>query len=257
MILEELKQIPAINGVLKISDVDESYEKMILKIRKLENRIYTDDEVKLLPFASKLNPQKEEWELRAKSFLRFKEYLIKRNSELNVLDIGCGTGWLASKILKDQSHNFFCVDINLSDLEQGARVFPSDKIKFIYADLFAVQFPRSSFDLVIFNSSLQYFSDLKVLMRELFYLLKSYGEIHIFDSPFYSEDEIEFAKNKINRYYYSLGCPQISNKYFYHTLKDLSGFNTNILYDPNTIKNKLSRIAFGNDSPFPWVVVKR
>ncbi len=257
MILEELNHIVSVNGVLKISEVDESYEKMVLKIRKLEKRIYTDDEVKLLPFASRLNPHKNEWELRTKSFLRFKDYLSKRNSELNILDLGCGSGWLASKILKEHNHNFYCVDINLTDLERGARIFSSEQIKFIYADLFSVQFPRSSFDLVILNSSLQFFPDLRNLMRELFYLIKSYGEIHVFDTPFYQDDEIEFARNKIIRYYESIGFPQMSSKYFYHTLKGLSSFNTKILYDPDKIKNKLSRIAFGNDSPFPWIVIKR
>lgn len=257
MILEELKYITADNGVLKISKVNESYEKIILKIRKLENKIYNDDEVKLLPFASRLNPQKNEWELKAKSFLRFKAYLSQRSSGLNILDLGCGTGWLASKILKEQNHNFYCVDINLSDLEQGARVFTSEQIKFIYADIFAIQFPRFAFDMVILNSSIQYFPDIKILMRELFYMLKPYGEIHIFDSPFYKEDNIEFVKSKIYRYYNSLGLPQMTENYFFHTLKDLSGFNINVLYDPDEIKNKLARIAFDNDSPFPWIIIKK
>lgn len=257
MILEELKHIVSVNGVLKISEVDESYEKLMMKMRKLEKRIYSDDELKLLPFASKLNPHKNEWDLRAKSFLRFKDYLSKRDPNLNILDLGCGSGWFASRILKEQNHNFYCVDVNLTDLEQGARVFSSDKIKFIYADLFAVQFPRSSFDLVILNSSLQFFPDLKILMRELFYLLKSYGEIHIIDTPFYKEDELDFVKNKAIRYYESLGIPQMSSKYFYHSLKNLSSYNIKILYNPDGIRNKLSRIAFESDSPFPWIIVKR
>ena len=257
MILEELKQITPVNGVLKISEVDESYEKIIFKIKIIENRIYSDDEVKLLPFASKLNPHKTEWDLKAKSFLRFKNYLSQKKSGLNILDLGCGIGWFASKILKEQNHNFYCVDINFTDLKQGARIFQSDHIKFIHADIFAVKFPRSSFDIIILNSSIQYFQDLSVLMRELFYLLNPYGEIHIIDSPFYEDDELIIAQKQDYRYYEMMGFPQMKEKHFHHTYKSLKNFNHKFLFDPRTITNKIVSLAFSKDSPYPWIVIKR
>lgn len=257
MILEELKQIAPVNGVLKISEVDELYETTIFKIKILENRIYSDDEMKLLPFASKLNTHKEEWDLKAKSFLRFKKYLAQKKSGLNILDLGCGTGWFASKILKEQNHNFYCVDINFTDLKQGAKVYSSDNIKFIHADIFAVKFPRSSFDIILLNSSIQYFPDLSVLMRELFYLLTPYGEIHIIDSPFYEDDEVNIAKKQTYRYYDMIGFPQMKEKHFHHTYKNLKSFNFTFLYDPRTLTNKIISLAFSNDAPNPWIMLKR
>jgi ubiquinone/menaquinone biosynthesis C-methylase UbiE len=257
MIIEELKQFTPVNGVIKISDVDESFEKVYHRIRKLEKRNYSDEEVRLLPFSSRLNPHREEWNFRARSFLRFKKYLSQKKSGLNILDLGCGNGWFAGKILSEQNHNFYCVDINLNDLTQGARIFSSENLKFIYADLFAVKFPRSSFDLVIMNSSIQYFPDLKILMRELFYLLNSYGEIHILDSLFYDDEEIVFAKNKSDRYFELLGFPQMKGKIFQHSYRTLNKFNHNFLYDPRTFTNKLLRAAFGKDTPYPWIVIKR
>jgi len=257
MIIEELKQFTPVNGVLTISDVDESFAKIYHQIRKLEKQNYSDEEVKLLPFASKLNPHKEEWNFRAQSFLRFKKYLSQKKSGLNILDLGCGNGWFAGKILSEQNHNFYCVDLSLNDLKQGARIFSYENLKFIYADLFTVKFPRSSFDLIIMNSSIQFFSDLKILMRELFYLLTPYGEIHIIDSPFYDDEEIVIAKNKSVRYFEFLGISQMKEKMFQHSYRSLKNFNHSFLYDPRTIINKLIRAAFGKDSPYPWLVIKR
>ncbi|MFZ2323429.1 MAG: class I SAM-dependent methyltransferase [Ignavibacteriaceae bacterium] len=257
MILEELKHFTPENGVLRLSDMDEPFEKIYFQMRKIENRFYSDDEVKLLPFASHLNPHKKEWDLRAKSFLRFKKYLSQKRSGLNILDIGCGSGWLDAQILREQNHNFYCVDKNLDELKQGAKIFSSEYLRFIYADLFIVKFPRSSFDMIIMNSSIHFFPDLQILMRELFYLLNPYGEIHIIDSPFYDENELEQARKKTFRYYDLIGLSKMKEKHFHHIFKGLNKFNYKILYDPETIKNKLLNVAFGQDSPYPWIVIKR
>ena len=257
MILEELKHFTPDNGVLRLSDLDESFEKFYFQMRKIENRFYSDDEVKLLPFASQMNPHKKEWELRAKSFLRFKNYLSQKKSGLNILDLGCGTGWMDAQILREQDHNIYCVDKNLDELKQGAKVFSHENLKFIYADLFAVKFPRSSFDVVIMNSSIHFFPDLQILMKELFYLLNSYGEIHIIDSPFYEDDDVESAKQKTFKYYDLIGTPKLKEKHSLHTYKSLKSFNYKILYDPRTITNKLLNLAYDKDSPYPWIVIKR
>jgi len=257
MLLEELKQITPVNGVITISEVDQQLEKMFFQINKIENRLYPDEEVKVLPFASKFNPHKNEWNSRVRTFLRFKEYLSKKKNGLNILDLGCGNGWFASKILSEQNHNFYCVDINLNQLQQGARLFTSSNIKFIYADLFSIKFPRSAFNLIILNSSIQYFSDLKGLIRELLYLLPSYGEIHILDSPFYNDEEGDLIKNKIIGNYQLQGFPQMKEKIFFHTYKSLDKFNCRFMYDPRNLVNKFLNIAFSKDSSYPWIIIRK
>ena len=104
MIIEELKGLKAIKGVIRISDIDDAFEKLYLQVRKKENRIYSDDEIKLLPYASKINPHKNEWALRTKSFLRFREYLSHKKSKLNILDLGCGNGWFTGQLAKEFEH---------------------------------------------------------------------------------------------------------------------------------------------------------
>jgi len=257
MIIEEFRDLESINGVIRISEVDETFEKLYLLVRKKEKRIYSDAEIKLLPYASKINLHKNEWALRTRSFLRFKEYLSHKTSKLNILDLGCGNGWLTGQLAKDYDHNYFCVDVNLTELEQAARVFENENIKFIYADIFTTTFPASTFDLVIINSALQYFQNVSALMKELFFISKTYGEIHIIDTPFYDANELMQAKNRTLKYYTLLGFPEMAGKYFHHTLEDFKYLRYSYLYNPNSLKNKLSKFIFDQDSPFPWLLVTR
>lgn len=257
MIIEEFKELKAINGVVRISEVVETFEKLYLQVRKKENRIYSDDEIKLLPYASKLNPHKNEWSLRTKSFMRFKEYLSQKKTKLNILDLGCGNGWLAGQLVKEFEHNYFCVDVNLSELEQGARVFENKNISFIYSDIFKTSLAANTFDLVIINSALQYFQDVSALMKELFFISKTYGEVHIIDTPFYHPEEIMAAKNRTLKYYSSIGYSVMASKYFHHTLEEFKYLRYSYLYNPNSLKSKLSKIIFDQDSPFPWILVTR
>lgn len=257
MINEELKQFKSINGVVRISEVDKTFETLYLQVRKKEKRLYSDDEVKLLPYASKRNPHKNEWALRTKSFLRFKRYLSQKKSKLNILDLGCGNGWFTGQLAKGFHHNYFCVDVDLSEIEQAARVFDNESITFIYADITETALPTNTFDMVILNSALQYFPNVSSLMKELFFISKSYVEVHIIDTPFYNVSEIMQARNRTQKHYLSIGHPEMASKYYHHTIDEFKYLRFSSLYNPGSLKNKLSNFIFEKDSPFPWIVVTR
>ncbi len=73
------------DAVYILSEINDEFESVYLKVREKEKRIYSDEELIKLPFASKTNPHKKEWNLRAKSYLRFKEYLRQKKDNLNFL----------------------------------------------------------------------------------------------------------------------------------------------------------------------------
>lgn len=257
MNLSEIAQLPKSEGVYIFENEKNPFEELYLKLRRKEKRLYSDEEVKLLPFASSLNPHKKEWDYRAKSFIRFKDYLKQFNEQLNILDLGCGNGWFSGELSKTFNHNFYCLDINFYELRQAARLFSGENIKYIYGDLFKMEIAKNSFDLIVLNSSVQYFESLNSLVKELIYTLKLEGEIHIIDSPFYEEEDLQSAKERTTSYYNSLGFPEMRAFYFHHTYKSLNDFNYQILYDPRSLKNRLQSLAFKSDSPFPWIKIKR
>lgn len=257
MNLEEYFKVDPVNGVIHLTEVDTAFENLYLQVRRKEKRIYPDDELKLLPYASQRNPHYTEWQLRTKSFLRFKSYLSKKKTKLKILDLGCGNCWFAGQITKELEHDFYCVDINLFELEQGARVFNSPNLRFVYADIFKANFPASIFDIVILNSSLQYFNSIPLLIKELFYISKPYGEVHIIDTPFYDKSQINFAKNRTLKHYMSIGHQEMANKYFHHSLDELKYFNNKIIYNPQSLQNKIFSFILEKDSPFPWIKVTR
>lgn len=257
MILQELNTFTSVDGVIKISEVNKELEANFNNLKRREKRNYSDDEIRHLPFASPKNLHREEWNLRAKSFMRFRTHLTSKKDSLQILDLGCGNGWFSAQLEKDFKHQYYCVDINLTELLLGAKIFKSKNLQFILADIFEISFPRSSFDLIIFNSSIQYFKDLRILMRELFYLLKSDGAIHLIDSPICHQSEFEIEKSRSVNYYNLLGLPQMKEKIFHHTYENLDGYNYKILYNPKSIKNKIFNFAFTKDSPFPWIMITR
>ena len=257
--MAELKLDPSSlkDGINILSEIKNEFEKIYLKVREKEIRIFSDDEVKKLPFASDSNPHKKEWDLRAKSFQRFKEYLKSKKQNLNILDLGCGNCWFCGQLSKFFNHNFYCVDVNLTELKQGRRVFNSEQMKFIYADIFKAEFPISSIDIIIINAAVQYFPDIKRLMEKLLTLINENGEIHIIDSPFYSETEVDNARKRTVDYYSTIGFPEMAKHYHHHNWGELSEFNFSTLYNPHASLNRIKRLFSIKDSLFPWIKITR
>jgi len=242
-------------GVFILSPINSIFEDIYLNVREKENRIYSDSELKSLPFASSSNPHKNEWDLRAKSFQRFKKYLKTKKQKLNILDLGCGNGWFSGQLSRTFDHNFYCADVNLTEMKQGRKVFNSENIKFVYADIFNAEIPQTSFDMITVNAAVQYFPDLKRLLKKLTALICENGEVHILDSPFYSKSDAVNAKKRTMDYYSAIGFKEMADNYYHHTWDELSEFKFEILYQLNSISNKIKRLILKADSPFPWIKI--
>ena len=245
------------NGIYIVSKFDKEFEKLYLKIRESEKRIYSDLEVSKLPSISPASQHFREWKLRKRSLYRFTNYIQKFNDKLNLLEVGSGNGWFSANIANSSSIDIYALDVNKFELEQAARVFNFKNIFFICGNIFDNIFEEHSYDIITLNSSFQYFDDLDKLIKRLFYFLTDEGEIHILDSPNYNQNELAGAKERTGRYYISIGFPEMVKHYYHHTFDDLKDFNYKVLYDPKAVQNNFKKIFGFKDSPFPWIRITK
>jgi hypothetical protein len=115
--------------------------------------------------------------------------------------------------------------------------------------------PYHHFDYVVLAGSIQYFSDLSSLVTRLLTLLAPHGEIHLLDSPLYPADEIGAAHSRSLKYFSDAGFPAMAAYYYHHSWQSLQPFDPDLIYNPNTVLNKLKQ-KFTVASPFPWVRIK-
>lgn len=233
----------------------DAFEKKYLSVREKESRIYTDEQVLHLPDINSDHPHYQEWRVRNESMLRLVRYVINKRFK-RILDIGCGNGWLSSCLAKTKSE-VFALDVNEVELKQGSRVFKGmSNLHFIYADILSDPFKEEQlFDLIVLSSSIQYFADLAILIHCLQPLLLEGGEIHILDSPIYSnKHEALSAKKRSEDYFNSMQHAWMNHYYFHHTVDQFHQFNFNVLYNPSSLYNRI-RKKFSSTSPFPWIQI--
>ena len=232
----------------------ESFEKLYMQLRKKEQRLYTDEEVRNLPQIDATHPHFKEWLLRKRSCDGLIEYLDQKNKPLHILEIGCGNGWLSAQLAKNTSGQVVGMDINKEELTQAARVFSDiSNLKFIAGDIRTAQLEHNNFDIIVFAASLQYFSSLKEIMQSAFQYLRAGGEVHILDTIFYKKNNVDAARQRTKDYYTTLGFPEATDYYYHHCIEDLKNFSTKILYDPDSWMHKFNK----NKAPFFWVCIKK
>lgn len=252
-IAEYLNQLKKVDG-LHIADTspeDVEFEANYIKVREYEQRVLTDAEVSKLPVL-KNNPHSKEWEKRARSAQRLSRYFSTIQGG-KVLDLGCGNGWFTALLAKNKNLEVVGMDVNLTELKQAVRVFKNKNLDFICGDIFQALFQQNTFDYITINASVQYFKDLDLLISRLMGLLNDNGEIHIIDSPFYKETDLESAKDRTANYYMELGFPEMSKHYYFHSWSTIFNYNYEILY--NVKQNIISRLLGKQDMPFPWIKI--
>ncbi|MCI0610415.1 MAG: methyltransferase domain-containing protein [Anaerolineae bacterium] len=230
---------------------------LYLHVREKEGRLYSDDVVARLPLMPSDNSLADEWRARSASASRLTQYLLRRATPLSILDLGCGNGWF-SNLLSKFGHRVLSVDQNRHELKQAARVFSLNPcLFFIETNIFSAPFMAGTFDVIVLASVIQYFHDLPALLKVLLRYLKPKGEIHIMDSPLYSDEELKAAVHRSQQYYSSLGFPEMAGHYFHHNLSDLDAFDSKWLYNPQSHIYRLKRLLGWVDSPFPWIMIRK
>jgi ubiquinone/menaquinone biosynthesis C-methylase UbiE len=231
----------------------EEFDKLYFRMRQKEGRIYTDADVATLPFIYTSHPHFNEWVIRKHSQKALLSYIKHKNTFANILEVGCGNGWLSSRIAKAIDAEINGLDINTHELEQARRVFKNvPNLNFINGSLQSESLQDEKFDMIIFAASIQYFSSLKQIVQIALEHLTLQGEVHIMDSPFYKQHEITGARQRTNAYYEGLGFASMAAYYYHHSLAELANFQYKILHHPNSWKNKLSI----KKNPFYWIAIK-
>jgi 2-polyprenyl-3-methyl-5-hydroxy-6-metoxy-1,4-benzoquinol methylase len=239
-------------AILPIENPNRGFEQLYIALRKREQRLYTDEQVMQLPDIDPSHLHYKEWRIRKHSAERLISYLNKKKRRLNILEIGCGNGWLSAQIAKIKGANVIGQDINRVEIDQAKRVFQRNNLEFFCEEFDAVKFKYKFFDVIVFAASLQYFPSLKQILNQALSCLSVVGEIHLLDTNFYNQSNIDSAIQRSLVYYTKMGYPELAGYYFHHRLDDLQGFDHKILANPNTIMKRLQK---GN--PFYWISIKK
>ncbi|HTA28269.1 MAG TPA: class I SAM-dependent methyltransferase [Bacteroidia bacterium] len=235
-----------------LSDPDKYFEKerAYIHIRKKEGRVYSNETVKHLPnFPGNLQLHSE-WKVRKKSSNKLIRYLTLKKQPLQILEVGCGNGWLSNSLSQISGSEVMGVDLNIIELGQAAESFSGkSNLKFAYYDIFD-PFPfEIKFDVIVIAAAIQYFPDPQKLIGRLLELLHADGEIHIIDSPIYtSESEALEAKKRSKDYFLKQGVPEMSQYYFHHSNAFLKNYSFRQI-KPSLLEKALRK------SQFPWLII--
>lgn len=227
---------------------------LYFRVREREGRLYPDGLVKGLPVVPANHPLQSEWNARTASSDRLVAYLSRPRKRATLLELGCGNGWLSHRIACVTNAVVVGLDRDSPELRQARRVFSAPRLVWISADIYVSPFPTRTFDFIVIASAIQYFADLPELFGILIPLLAPHGEIHILDSPLYSESELPDARERSKRYYEKLGFPEMAARYHHHRTTVLAAYNPSWLYRPHHERGSGENPL--RDSPFPWVCLR-
>ncbi len=226
------------------------FEDLYIAVRQQEKRVYTDEQLQLLPDIDHI--YYDEWKIRKRSSERLTAYLEKKHKFLRILEVGCGNGWLSAKLSDIPNTRVTGLDINQVEIEQANRVFKKPNLEFIYDSFNENTFDYEKFDVIVFAASLQYFPSVVNVLKQALTILKNGGEVHIIDTPFYNPPEAEKADERSCKYYSALGYPEMAAHYFHHSISEFWGFNYEVLFNPSNVFNRL----FKKD-PFYWITIRK
>jgi len=111
---------------------------------------------------------------------RFLERLLPQIKELDVIDLGCGTGrWLA-RLAERSPRSLVGVDFSAEMLIQAKRKL-RDAANFVLADCTNIPFPRASADLIVSSFLTSYLEEIDAFARQVRRLLRRDASIFLSD----------------------------------------------------------------------------
>jgi len=167
-----------------------TFEDLYIDVRRREKRVLSDSQVMFLPDIDRAHIYHKEWEIRKRSVQKLISYLEKKNTPLKIMEVGCGNGWLSSKLSAIPNTGVVGLDVNEIEIAQAKRLFKKDNLEFVWDSFDPTRYIQQKFDIIIFAASIQYFESLKTILRNALSCLSPNGEIHIIDSHFYKPAKV-------------------------------------------------------------------
>jgi 2-polyprenyl-3-methyl-5-hydroxy-6-metoxy-1,4-benzoquinol methylase len=229
----------------------DTFEQLYLAVRQHEARVYTDSEVAFLPQIAAGHAHEQEWKIRSRSAKRLIAYIQHKRQAVNILEVGCGNGWLSASLANIPQTEVTGIDINHVEIEQAQRVFKASNLKFLNQDFYPDTFKHEKFDLIIFAAVLPYFESVSKTLYAALSLLRKGGEVHITDAHFYNQQSAISAERRCREYYEAMGMPAMADHYYHHKLDDLKDFHYHFQTNPRSLMNKVFK-----KETFYWVIIK-
>lgn len=228
-----------------------AFAKNYRQLREQEGRSLSVKQIRRLPDYEPRDTSHREWQIRKRSVNRFLDYLKSKKEPLRILEVGCGNGFL-SHLMASEGNMVCGVDVAMDELQMAVKAFGHTNITWYCADILSTNLPEEPFDMIVFSASLQYFPEPDKAIRRCKNILTAMGEIHVFDTPFYREEEKSAARLRSETHFNQKNVPGFSAFYFHHTLETL-GIESGKM---QIIRSGfLSRIT-GRQIPFPWLIIK-
>jgi ubiquinone/menaquinone biosynthesis C-methylase UbiE len=129
---------------------------------------------------------KKRWERRVKMLCE------NLTHNLNVLELGCGTGYFTKELAKTEA-KITAIDISPELLENAKSKIQSDKINFVLGNACDMPFSDNEFDIAL-GSSVLHHLDIDSAIKEVFRVLNKGGRIR-FTEPNMLNPQIALQKN--------------------------------------------------------------
>ena len=162
--------------------------------RAAEGRTYTREELLVLPYIAS-GALSRQWGVRRRTYDAFMQRvlmpLIARSPKpLRTLDLGAGNAWLAYRMAL-AGCEAIAVDVRDDNVDGlgAAAVYVEQaepRVRRVVGSFDAVPMASGAVDVVVFNASLHYATNLAATLREARRVMRGAGRIVILDSPFYA-----------------------------------------------------------------------